>query len=109
MHVPAPVIRGDAPEAMAVDDNNAGVGVPIVQPEPEVIVILDDSDEDLHDPEASDVPEVNWREWAGAELSVGEIMFNRDMLYSVSAGKLLYNNWRSSVDYSEWRQHIMFT
>jgi hypothetical protein len=41
-------------------------------------------------------PREDWPEWAGVELSKGEIYFNRDMLYTPTLGETLYNEWLKS-------------
>jgi hypothetical protein len=38
----------------------------------------------------------DWPEWAGVELSKGEIYFNRDMFYTPTSGEILYNKWLKS-------------
>ena len=35
----------------------------------------------------------DWPEWAGVELSRGEMDFNRDMFYRATVGEVLYNKW----------------
>jgi hypothetical protein len=38
----------------------------------------------------------DWPEWAGVELSRGEMDFNRDMFYSATLGEVAYNKWLES-------------
>ena len=38
----------------------------------------------------------DWPEWAGVELSRGEMEFNRDMFYSATSGEVAYNKWLES-------------
>ena len=59
-----------------------------------MIEISSDSDD-----KAEEVPEdpvLAWPEWAGVELSAGEIIFNQRMFYTATFGKTLYNAWMES-------------
>jgi hypothetical protein len=63
----------------------------------EVISISSDSDEDQGPPNVPAILLQPWPEWAGVELSAGEIMFNRNMYYTATLGETLYLEWLNSL------------
>ena len=48
---------------------------------------------------------VAWQEETG--LTAGKIMFNRDMFYSATDGKIAYNEWMKSVKQSMNKQIVL--